>query len=316
MKSRLFFLFIISVGLVFTLAGLPFFKTPVKTNYLERVGLIEATEVHLSAKISERIKTLRVNEGDHVAADTVVVRLDDEELKAEVSQAVANVRRGEAELLNVEAKIAKAKVSLKEATRNFKRISQLGKEELVSVSTLDRAQAKFDLAGAELHAEKAELHSAKADLLERQAHLRLVRVRVKGGEIYAPISGVVTLKAFEVGEMISPGVTILTIIDPDSIWARVDLAEGELGRIRLGNRAEIYLDSVKGSSFKGKVTEIGEAGGFATQRDTTRGKQDIKTFRIKVHIVSPSGLLKAGMTAKVRIFFNDTPSPFPLPLEG
>lgn len=303
MKSRLFFLFVVSVGLVFTFAGAPFYKKPAKPDYLERVGLIEATEVHLSAKISERIKVLPVKEGDRVAADALVVHLDDEEMKAEVAQAEANVRRGEAELLNVKARITKATISLKEAKRNLGRISHLRKEGLVSISDLDRAQTKFDLAKAQLNAEKAELHSAEADLMQRQAHLRLVQVRVKEGLIYSPISGVVTLKAFEVGEMVSPGVTILTIIDPESVWARVDLDEGDVGNIRLGNRAEITVASLKGSVFEGKVTEIGEAGGFATQRDTTRGKQDIKTFRIKVRITSPSGLLKAGMTAKVRIFF-------------
>lgn len=305
MKSRLFFLFIIFAALIFAFAGAPFYKIPAKLNYLERVGLIEATEVHLSAKISERIKALPVREGDHVTAGALVVRLDDEEMKAEVSQAEANVRRGEAELLNVKAKIAKAKVSLKEAERNLERFSKLRKEALVSISDLDRAQTLLDLAKAELNAEKAALHSAKADLMERQAHLRLVQLRVKEGMIYTPISGVVTLKAFELGEMVSPGVTILAIIDPRSIWARVDLDEGEVGKIRLGNRAEISVESMKGSSFEGKVTEIGEVGGFATQRDTTRGKQDIKTFRIKVQIASPTGLLKAGMTAKVRIYFND-----------
>jgi len=305
MKSRLFLTFIIFSGLVFIFAGAPFYKTPEEKDYLERVGLIEATEVHLSAKISERIKALPLNEGDRVEANALVVRLNDEEMRAEVFQAEASVRQGEAGLLNGEARIAKAKVYLKEAERNFERVSRLRKEALVSISDLDRVQTLLDLARAELNAEKAALHSAKADLIERQAHLRLVQVRVKEGMIYTPISGVVTLKAFEVGEMVSPGVTILAIIDPKTIWARVDLDEGEVGKIRLGNRAEILISSRKEKSFEGRVIEIGEAGGFATQRDTTRGKQDIKTFRVKVRISSPIGLLKAGMTAKVRIFFGE-----------
>jgi HlyD family secretion protein len=308
MKSRLFLVFIIFAALVFTFAGVPFYKKPEKRDYLERVGLIQATEVHLSAKISERITALPVREGDHVAADALVVRLDDAEMKAEVSQAEANVRRGEAELLNGQAKIVKAEVSLKESERNLGRVSSLWKDKLVALSALDRAQTLFDLAQAEQNSEKAALHSAKADLVERQAHLRLVQLRVKEGMITTPISGIVTLKAFEVGEMVSPGVTILAIIDPESIWARVDLDEGEVGQIHLGSRAEITVVSMKGRSFEGRVTEIGEAGGFATQRDTTRGKQDIKTFRIKVRVVSPTGLLKAGMTAKVRIFFGTSES--------
>ncbi|MFQ5779684.1 MAG: HlyD family secretion protein [Nitrospiria bacterium] len=309
MKGRLLFLFLISVGLVFTFAGFPFFKDLPESHYIERVGVIEATEVHLSAKIAERIKALPVNEGDHVAENAVVVRLDDDEMTAELAQAEASVLKSEAGLLNVKAKIAKAKVSLKEAERNLNRISQLRNEELISISDLDRAQTRYDLATAELKAEEAELRSAEAALRERQAHLRLMRVRLKESVIHAPLSGVVTLKAYEVGEMVSPGATILTLIDPKSVWARVDLDEGEVGKIRIGNQAEITVDSLAETTFEGKVTQIGDAGGFATQRDTTRGKQDIKTFRIKIRASSPMGFLKAGMTAKVRIYFNDNSNP-------
>ncbi|HLG21964.1 MAG TPA: hypothetical protein VI382_04055, partial [Candidatus Manganitrophaceae bacterium] len=51
--------------------------------------------------------------------------------------------------------------------------------------------------------------------------------------------------------------------------------------------------------------EVGTEGGFATQRDVTRGKQDIKTFRIKVRVLSPEGILKPGMTARARIYFGE-----------
>jgi HlyD family secretion protein len=305
MKTRTIIILFVLITLVLSFAAFPFFKKPPESNYIERVGVIEATEVHLSSKISERIQALPFEEGDAVPVNAVAVRLDAREIAAEVAQAEANVQRGEAGLINARAQIEKAKASLEDAKRNLNRLSSLRQEGLVSDSEWDKAQTGLELAGAELKAAEAEARSAMAELKQRQANLNLAQIRAKETEIHAPIGGIVTLKAFEVGEMISPGVTILTLIDPNSVWARVNLEEGEVGKVRVGGRAEIVVDSVPNRTFEGKVSEVGAEGGFATQRDVTRGRQDIKTFRVKVRALSPEGLLKPGMTAKVRIFVNE-----------
>jgi HlyD family secretion protein len=306
MKTRTIIILFILITLVLSFAAFPFFKKPPESDYIERVGVIEATEVHLSSKISERIQALPFEEGDAVPVNTVAVRLDAQEIAAEVAQAEANVQRGEAGLVNARAQIEKAKASLEDAERNLQRLSSLRKEGLVSDSEWDKAETRLELAEAELKAAEAEARSAMAELKQRQANLNLVQIRLRETEIYAPIRGVVTLKAFEVGEMVSPGVTILTLIDPDSVWARVNLEEGEVGKVWVGGRAEILVNSLPNRAFEGKVSEVGAEGGFATQRDVTRGRQDIKTFRVKVRARSPEGLLKPGMTAKVRIFVNRT----------
>lgn len=290
---------------VLIFAGFPFFKKSPEANFISRVGVIEATEVHVSSKINERIKELSLEEGDTVRAGDVVVRLDEQEIQAEGTQAEANVQRGEANILNAKAQIEKAKTSLRDAERNLNRISQLSREGLVSLSEMDKTQTRLDLAQAELKAARAEGRSAEAELKQREANLHLARIRLKETVLYAPISGVVTLKAFEVGEMVAPGAPILIVVDPKSAWARVDLEEGDIAKVRLGNRADLFVDSLPGRSFEGKVAEVGSEGGFATQRDVTRGKQDIKTFRIKVRLLSSEGFLKPGMTARVRIYFGE-----------
>lgn len=305
MKTRTIMILFTLITLVLSFAAFPFFRKPPESNYIERVGVIEATEVHLSSKIAERIEALPFEEGDVVPVNAVAVRLDEHEIAAEVAQAEANVQRGEAGLVNAQAQIEKAKASLYDAKRNLNRLSSLRQEGLVSDSEWDKAQTGLELAEAELKAAEAEARSATAELKQRQANLNLVQIRFKETQIRAPIGGVVTLKAFEVGEMVSPGATIVTLIDPQSVWARINLEEGEVGKVRVGGRAEISVDSLPNRTFEGKVTEVGAEGGFATQRDVTRGRQDIKTFRVKVRALSPEGLLKPGMTAKVRIFVNE-----------
>ncbi|MFQ5543319.1 MAG: HlyD family secretion protein [Nitrospiria bacterium] len=304
LTGRLFAILFISVGIVFSFAGYPFFKNPVPLDYIERVGVIEATEVHLSSKISERVVALPFDQGALVPLGAAVIRLQVDELAAEITRAEADIQRAEANVLTTKAALEKNIAILKEAVRDDHRVGQLYRDKLASTAKRDAARTKLDLARAEIKVAEALITTAEASLKQRHAHLRLYQVRMKEGVIHAPISGIVTLKAYEVGEMVSPGITIVSLIDPTSIWARIDLEEGEVAKIRLGNRAEVFIDTATGKPFTGKVTEIGTTGGFATQRDTTRGRQDIKTFRIKVGLASPKGHLKPGMTVRVRLFFD------------
>lgn len=303
MKGKMTVVLLALTGVILFFAGFPFFRKAPAADFIDRVGVIEATEVDVSSKIAERIEALPPNEGDAVRAGDAVVRLDDREIRAEAAQAEANVQRAEASLLNAKAQIEKAKANLHDAERDLQRLTPLRDEGLLSPSDMDKAQTRLDLARAEQKAAEAAARSAEAELKQGEANLRLAKIRLDETILTAPISGVVTLKAYEVGEMAQPGAPILTLIDPQSVWARVDLEEGDIGKVRLGNRAEIFVDSLAGRSFAGKVTEVGSEGGFATQRDVTRGKQDIKTFRVKTRLLSPEGFLKPGMTAKVRIYF-------------
>jgi HlyD family secretion protein len=100
--------------------------------------------------------------------------------------------------------------------------------------------------------------------------------------------------------MVPAGVTIMTIVDTKDIWVRVDVEETTVAKIKLGNTAYIKVDAFPNEEFKGRVMEINSEGEFATQRDVRRGKQDIKTFRVKVKIDEPKGILKPGMSAQVK----------------
>ncbi|MFQ5588960.1 MAG: HlyD family secretion protein [Nitrospiria bacterium] len=306
MASRLFAILFISAGLVVSFAGFPFIPKKENPVYIDRVGVIEATEVYLSTKISERIAELPYDEGDLVPKGAVVVKLSTDELTAEAARAAADVGRGAAEIVTAKAILAKEKAARSETKRNLDRVSQLYRDGLISVAKRDEAATAHALAQAEVEVAKARIQSAEAQLTQYRAHLQLYQVRLKEGEIHAPISGLVTLKAYEVGEMTAPGATIVTLIDPASVWARIDLEEGAVGKIRIGGRADLFLESDRDTSFPGKIIEIGTAGAFATQRDVTRGRQDIKTFRVKIGVSSEEGLLKPGMTVRARIHFEKT----------
>jgi len=305
-KGRLFAILFVTLGLVLAFSGLPFIDRSKDLGYVERLGVIEATEVHLSAKVAERIAAIPFQEGDVVPLGAPVVQLHRAELEAEAAQAETEVRQAESEIVTAEAVHAKALAALAETRRNLDRRSKLHRDRLIATAELEEAQTQFDLAAAEVDVAKARIGSTEARLAQAQAHLHLFRVRIEERTLIAPITGVVTLKAYEAGEMAAPGLTLVTLTDLSSLWARIDLEEGEIGKIRLGGTVDLFLSSDRASAVPGKVIEIGTAGDFATQRDTTRGRQDVKTFRVKIRVPPSEGRFKPGMTVAARIYTEGT----------
>jgi HlyD family secretion protein len=298
-------------------------------NYIRTVGIIESQEVNLSSEVSGRIEQLFYQEGDTVETGDVVIKLESAEIEARVKEARANLKNAKAELKKaqanvqisrasideVNAEIEKAKADLKDAKRNLERANTLWEDTVISERDYDEIKTRHDMASAQLRSWEAnldvteakyrfslaELQSAKARVEEAQANLAVYEAQLDYTLIRTPISGMVVNKTLEAGEWASPGVTILTIHDLARIWARIDLEETNLGEVKLGDAASVRVSSLPDREFEGRVIEIGIQGEFATQRDVKRGRQDIRTFRLRILILHPEGLLRSGMTAEVTI---------------
>jgi len=116
---------------------------------------------------------------------------------------------------------------------------------------------------------------------------------------------VIVNKALEVGEWVIPGTPILTVDDLSTIWARVDLEETDLGAIYVGKPAQVRLPTSPPLVLSGRVMAIGQEGQFATEHDVRRGRQDIRTFYVKVRVLQATDELKPGMTAEVTFLRRD-----------
>ncbi|HEY3491244.1 MAG TPA: efflux RND transporter periplasmic adaptor subunit [Candidatus Deferrimicrobiaceae bacterium] len=256
------------------------------------------------------------------AAAVARARADIRVASAAVESAASNIVGAEADIRSARADQAKAESQLAETRQETERRKSLLAEGFIPQETLDQAAlvsdvnaASLDSAREKLNAARTrkeiaisqkvaaanQLESAKAGLAETEANLAFYRSKLADTGIKAPVSGTVIFKALEKGEMVSPGATILTIVDLGSLYARVDIDETRIGRIALGRPAFVTVEGVGGKTFDGSIAEIGRFGEFATQRDVVRGREDIKTFRVKVRFDDSSGTLKPGMTVEVRI---------------
>lgn len=242
--------------------------------------------------------------------------------EAGVKNSEANLKSAEADIKNAEAEMEKARVQMAEAEKNMHRAEYLYKEELISSKEVDREMASYesfmaaysaseaklkatvskkDAAISQLNSSKSLITATRARLKEAEAALKFHEAGLKDMEIATPISGTVVFKGMEAGEVVSPGVTILSIVDLEDLWVRVDIDETLIGHVRTGDVAVIAIDGMPGVSFKGTVAEIGKEADFATLKDVTRGRQDIKTFRLKIKTEDKTGTLKPGMTVMVKI---------------
>jgi HlyD family secretion protein len=234
----------------------------------------------------------------------------------------ANLIGAEADIRSAAADLARAREQMEEAKNEAARredlyaknlISKESRDQLVtsyrvnaaaydaSREKLDSVRSKKDAAVGQINAALGQVNASRSALKEAEANLAFSRSKLADTVIATPVTGTVIFKAFETGETVSPGETILTVVDLDSLYARVDIDETKIGNVVLHGDASVTVEGVPGRVFKGRITEIGRHAEFATQRDVIRGREDIKTFRVKVGVDDPSGILKPGMTVDVEI---------------
>ncbi len=342
MKKRLVFL-AIAVLTVAALLVVLYTKRGRRAESIRTTGTIEGVEVNLSSKVPGRILEIACEEGDWVRKGDIVIRLEADDLKAEVRDAEAGVAKAQAEVKVSESAIATAKASManaeaeirsaeadvegaraqmEEAKRQLVRAVVLYKQEVISKQSYDgvvtghdtaaalhasakarlaAAQSKRDVSAAELAGAESRLDSARAGLRQAEAARSYSRAKLADTTIRSPISGTVVFKSLEKGETLSPGTTVLTIVDMNDLYARVDVDESMVGEIELKGRAVVRAAGDTNREFEGTIKEIGRYAEFATQRDVTRGRQDIRTFRVKIGVKNANGFLKPGMTVEVEI---------------
>lgn len=223
-----------------------------------------------------------------------------------------------------QAEVARVKAVADEARRDLDRAKGLFSGGYLSRKDFDAAQTGFDsdiallngaiarkksvesnvkVSEANIKAARAKVSALLARKEQASAALKVLEAQLEDTVIKSPVEGLVVYRSFEIGETVGPGKSIYTVDVLKDVWARIDVEETRIQRIKVGDRAEISFAGGDGKVFDGAVVEIGEVGGFATQRDVTRGHADIKTFRVKARAKDPAGLLKPGLTVNVRIYF-------------
>jgi HlyD family secretion protein len=187
-----------------------------------------------------------------------------------------------------------------EATRRVVAAAEAG----VEASGRAVAAAQAALADAQQQERQVPVQQRQTDALraaEAQAEANADAAAARFGQtrIFAPASGIVTLRAARQGEVVNPGSPIVTLFDLSSTWVDADVEETYADLIAMGQTLRVRLPS--GAEVSGPVIYKAVEADFATQRDVSRTKRDIKTVAIRVRVSNPQGKLPLGMTAWVML---------------
>jgi RND family efflux transporter MFP subunit len=208
------------------------------TSVLDATGYVTARrQATVSAKITGKVSEVLIEEGQQVEAGDVLARLDDSEARVEVELRRAQVAEARARLDEAEAASANA-------GRELRRQEDLAARKLVSISALDAART-------EDAASRARVASQASAVRVAEEALQAARVQLDNTVVRAPFDGVVTVKAAQPGEMISPisagggsiRTGIGTIVDMDSLEIQVDVSEAYINRVKPGQSVEAVLNA-------------------------------------------------------------------------
>jgi HlyD family secretion protein len=205
----------------------------------------------------------------------------------------------------------------------FDRTRNLSSKGVDSPQALDQARTTFDAAQARVDSLKKQVEAQRSALAlahsmaeqvavrrsqvastqqqQEAANAQRTKAQVRLGytEVKSPIDGIVDVRAARIGEVVTPGQPIVTLINPDDLWVRADIEETYIDRVRLGDRMTVRLPS--GDTREATVFYRGVDAGFATQRDVSRTKRDIKTFEVRLRADNKDRRLAVGMTAYVQL---------------
>jgi HlyD family secretion protein len=284
-------------------------------------GTIEAIEVNVAAKVSGQVLEIAVDEGDRVGPGDKLAAIDHATLDIQLRQAEAGVRLADAQLAllvkgaraediqQAEAAVIQAEAGLKVADDDARRMRELIKTGSVTPKQKDDAEARLTVAKAQRDAaaealnrlrklaRPEEVQAAEARLAQAAAAADLLRKTISDCTILSPAGGIVTHKAVEAGELVSPGATVVTLVELDSVYVMIYVTEIELGRIRLGDAAEVKIDAFAERTFPGKVTYISPEAEFTPKNVQTKEDRVKLVFGVKVEIENKEGLLKPGLPA-------------------
>ena len=146
-----------------------------------------------------------------------------------------------------------------------------------------------------------EVVGRRADVERERAQIALIDAQLADTIIASPIDGVVLVKAANVGEILAPGTTVVTIGDIDHPWLRGYINEHDLGRVKLGTKARITTDSYPGKVYWGKVGFIASEAEFTPKQIQTSEERLKLVYRIKIDVDNPQHELKSNMPADAEI---------------
>jgi HlyD family secretion protein len=275
-------------------------------------GKIEPKKtVNISAQSMGRVTQLVVNEGDHVKRGQFLLQIDPVNAESAVRRDEAGVAAARTGLEQARVQLKSAQASLELVRKDLKRQQDLWQAGLTTREMLEKVTAEVDVRDQEVRAREQEIRTREEQIRQQEAGLTSSRHSLAQARFESPFDGIVTRRNVEVGEnvlvgtMNNAGTVLLTIADMSVIEAEVEVDETDIPLVQFGQIATVTIDAIPDTTFRGKVTEIGNSPIQATgaQTGTQRTATNFKvvvTLDDQVPDVRPGFSCTAEITTATR----------------
>jgi HlyD family secretion protein len=299
-------------------------------------GRIDGDTVDISSKRDGKIVEIMVREGDSVTASQLLARISSPQDEAQVDAQKANVVQdertldqalsagparvsaAEANLAASRAEFVRSQAQLRQAETDAKRYPPLVETGAAAEQTSDQQQTNLKVAlaaadashkqvlaaEASLQQAKAQLQeiaTARANLASSRAQLRRFEANVNDLTITAPIAGTILTRSAEPGRVVAAGQTILTMVDLHKLYLRGFIPEGNIGKVKVGQEAEVYLDSNPKEAIPAEVIRVDPQVMFTPENTYFKDDRVKQVMGVKLGLKGAYGLAKPGMPADGQI---------------
>ena len=276
-------------------------------------GIIDANDkAGINSKISARVASINAEVGTVVKKGDTLITFDTKDLEAQVAQAQAGVNTAQANLAKMQAgarpeQIAQAQATLESAKtsylnakNNYDRNQQLAAAGAISQSQLETMQTQLAASQAQYKSAQDQLdmltqgetqetlNVLQAQVKQAQAALELANTQLSNGTIISPISGTVSAKNINVGELASPGVTLLSIVNVDTLYINASLPDGLIGSVKVGQAVVVKVADIPDKEFTGEISVV----------DPVIDSRS-RSVLVKIKLDNPDSVLKPGMLAQI-----------------
>lgn len=292
---------------------------------IEATGTIESTNVTISSKNAGEIKSIIAGEGEQVNAGDTILVIDQEALSYQLEQAMAVEQISGAQLnlmlkgartediKQAEEAMKQSEANLKIAKSDFERYTKLWESRAITQKQYEDMTARYQISLAQFTAAKEnhekvkkifrpeEIEQARANLKKAGASVELLKKNIRDSYVVSPIEGFVVKQFVEVGETVTPMSSLVKISNLTSVNLIIYVSEVELGKIKLGQKAEIKIDTYPDKKYEGKVTYISPEAEFTPKNIQTQDERTKLVFAVKIEISNKNFELKPGMPADAKI---------------
>ncbi|MHB8432687.1 MAG: HlyD family secretion protein [Candidatus Tyrphobacter sp.] len=304
------------------------------SNVITLSGRIEGDDSALAPNIGGRVAEVRVREGDSVSTGQVIVVIDGAQVRAREAQAraataaaAARVGAAQEQVAVLGAQVAAADADLAQSRASYRlaafnessdvalfRTGDISEEqERAAIASAQQAAASVALRAAQTAAverqiaqQRATIASASAEMRQAAAQLAEARANRSDLVVRAPFSGTVITRAVEPGEVVAAGTPVATLLNLDRVYLRGFIPEGEIGRVKIGQPARVYLDSNPDRPIDAYVLRIDPQATFTPENTYFRNDRVREVFGVKLALRSGFGFAKPGMPADGEILISGT----------